>query len=75
MTVPATTPHICAGCCRTHPNGTSRPPALLHHRNVLLREIDRERTAATTPATPAPQRRWLRPVFLLPATAVALAAL
>ncbi len=49
------------------------PARRLHHRNVLLREIDRERTAATTPATPAPQRRWLRPVFLLPATAMALA--
>ncbi|MGV9558757.1 CU044_5270 family protein [Streptomyces sp. NPDC003522] len=49
------------------------PTRHLHHRNVLLREIDQEQTAAPTPATPALRRRWLRPVFLLPATAMALA--
>lgn len=49
------------------------PARRLHHRDVLLREIDRERTAAPAPATPAPRRRWLRPVLLLPATAMALA--
>src|SRR5690349_16473096 len=32
------------------------PTRHLHHRNVLLREIDREQTAAPTPATPALQR-------------------
>ncbi|MFE9687548.1 CU044_5270 family protein [Streptomyces sp. NPDC006285] len=49
------------------------PPARhLHHRSMLLREIDQEQMAAPTPETPALQRQWLRPALLLPATAIAL---
>ncbi|MEU3365278.1 CU044_5270 family protein [Streptomyces sp. S-9] len=49
------------------------PARRRHHRDVLLREIDRARTVVPAPATPAPRRRWPRPVLLLPATAMALA--
>ncbi|KES04927.1 hypothetical protein BU52_23080 [Streptomyces toyocaensis] len=43
----------------------------LHHKDILMRHIDRDQ--ATTPARPA--RRLLRPVFLAPVTALALAGI
>lgn len=44
---------------------------LLHHKEVLMQQIDHDR-AATAPAAPA-RRRLLRPAVLVPAAALALA--
>ncbi|MDQ1047219.1 CU044_5270 family protein [Streptomyces sp. V4I2] len=49
------------------------PSRHLHFRDVLMQQIDHDRTASTTPARPTPRRRLARGVVLLPLASMALA--
>ena len=49
------------------------PSRHLHFKDVLMQQIDRDRTTPSTQASPAPRRRLPRRVVLLPLASMALA--
>ncbi len=49
------------------------PSRHLHYKDVLMQQIDRDRTTPSTQASPAPRRRLPRRMVLLPVATMALA--